>query len=138
MNIEISKELICEVLENDINFKDCDSFEVIEIIEPNILIRYCYPYYDNYGPDGVCDCSFKETESYINIDELEKKCLRWAWDKGYSFEIIPFCVGIVNLETDEQKSFRYTKEDMQNKIPFLSKYTFIACQWILDNQKKGN
>jgi len=70
-----------------------------------------------------------------NIAELEKKCLRWAWEKGYSFDIIPFCVSVVNLKTNEEKTFRYTKEDMLNKVPFLSKYTFEASEWIFNNIK---
>lgn len=115
MNIEISKELLSAILDKEVTNieKGCT--------ENELKVGAYF---------GVARQSF-----YISINELEKKCLRWGWGKGYSFEIIPFCVGIVNLETYEEKSFRYTKKDMQNKIPFLSKYTFIACQWILDKQK---
>ena len=115
MDIEISKELLSEVLGREVTNieKGCT--------ENELKIGAYF---------GVARQSF-----HINIDELEKRCLRWGWGKGYSFDVIPFCIGVINLETNEEKYFRYEKEDMLNKIPFLSKYTFKACQWILDNLK---
>ena len=66
----------------------------------------------------------------INIYELAHKCKEWAWDKGYSFEIIPFCVSIFNLETQKEEAFRYDLQDMKGKVPFLNKYIFKACEHI--------
>lgn len=114
MEIEISKELLSEVLGIKVILVDT------KYTSSTNRVRYVTPDTNDY---------------YIHCYDLEKKCLRWGCDKGYSFEIIPFCVSIVNLETDEQKSFRYIKEDIENKIPFLSQYVFKACQWILDNKK---
>lgn len=91
-------------------------------------------YVDYISNNPIEPYQSSKSDDNINIHELAHKCKEWAWGEGYVLTIIPFCVEAMSLETGETKTFRYSNEDMQNKIPFLSKYDFLACQWILDNK----
>ena len=108
--MEISKELLSEVLGEKVN---CCGF-----VNKNIL-----------------KVKFNKGHSYnINIHELAHKCKEWVIKEGYIIHEMPYCVHLIQVENEIEKTFRYEKEDMQNKKPYLPKYTFKACEWILNNK----
>lgn len=135
----ISKELLSEVLCEDIKFNDFDSFCPIILIENELEISYCYPYYDNYTSDGMYDTSMKKTTGYINIHELAYKCKEWA--VKHNFHLISWTI---SYEAVKRKGYCQTHNtqdaDKESDKPFHAdtepESIFKACQWILDNKDK--
>ena len=70
----------------------------------------------------------------INIHELAHKCKNCAFDKGFHISENEFCIRIKRLSTGEFKVYEYSEEEQTDGIVFKPKYTFKACEWILDNK----
>lgn len=134
----ISTELLTEVLEHDSYDKDCDSFKILEIQDNEILISYCYPYYDNWSSDGMCDVSFKKAEYFMNVHELAHKCKIWARDNEFFLKSFydyegAFCYISAPAWVDkiEIPKTRFCSETEFEAI-------FKACEYILEKIKEQN
>lgn len=70
---------------------------------------------------------------FINIYELAHKCILYAWDNFY--EITPRVMGaeIMCLKTGYTVHTIY-REEIEKPEKFDARYTYKACQWILDNR----
>jgi hypothetical protein len=100
MSNEISKELLSEVLETK-------AFD-IEISNSTVV------------------CLIGNGSEYrININELEKKCIKWAIAQGYQFQTYYQC--------DDSESWHIGKCGMGWDL-HISESCIEACQWILDNK----
>ena len=75
----------------------------------------------------------RSKELKINIYELAHKCILYAWDNFY--EITPRVMGaeIMCLKTGYTVHTIY-REEIEKPEKFDARYTYKACQWILDNR----
>jgi len=112
----ISKEVLGEVL----------GLKIWKIVGCDFnTLRYCI--YPNKGDDP------SEYTFPINIHDLAHKCIVYAWNEMY--DISPRVMGteIVCLKTGYQLHI-VQREDLENPKLFDPRFTFKACQWLLDNK----
>lgn len=108
--MEISKELLSEVFEQEIRFIKYVANNTYEVhFEKPIRLKYII----------------------INIYELAHKCKEWAWRLGYDLPITrhdnnSFCIKI------DEKNVKYHKSHWGDSE---SIGIFKACQWILDSKE---
>ena len=104
----ISKELLSEILDEDILRFSVDDSEIIYIVR-----------YDN-------------TDSFINIYELAHKCKEWAHKEGYNLSTKLYDnTHYAKVYKDNQANYFSVEYE-----PAISdvKAVFKACEWILKEQ----
>jgi hypothetical protein len=112
----ISKEVLSKILDRDILVYS------IKGRKGSKVLKYSTGYADH-------------NQHSINIYELVHKCILYAWDNMY--EITPRVMGaeIICLKTGYQLHI-IQREDIENPQPFDPRFTFKACEWILNNKDK--
>lgn len=112
----ISKELLSEVLENEVvKFKIVTTKRITQI-------RIWYK-----------DTEWHMYESW-DIYHLAHKCKEYLLDEGYYIVIRPFKVELFEKDTNSFiRDFHYPIQD--KAIPYDIKRVIQACQWILDNKE---
>ena len=127
--MKISKELLSEVLEEDVRLGvyttvDSDEDELIQhIMKIEIYGNkiYYWRYYKEWGDNiTMCKC-------YINIYELAFKLKEWSYSKCY--EIVSYTEGceIFQTQLDETIEYFYAETEVEA--------IFLACEYILNNIK---
>ena len=110
----ISKELLSEVLEEDIS-----GYEL-----------YCGSSYENNIKQSIIIYRYEFDPIQINLYEFANKCKKWAYDNGYSYLGTSSLINIHNKDgsviplIDTSKNYKYYDIEID----------FIACQWILNNK----
>ena len=119
----ISKELLSEVLENEVPYQ----VRVHKIIIKNNSLNYFYNSKDNRG-------GLFEANEYINIYELANKCKEWALEHD--------CEPLSCIRSKDRAICDIYSDKYNCKFTHYAdteiKAIFKACQWILDNKKEGN
>ena len=115
----ISKELLSEVLENEVPYQ----VRVHKIIIKNNSLNYFYNSKDNRS-------GLFETNEYINIYELAYKCKEWAFNNGYYLNIYNDAIDVVL-----KKSCKIVENITDGSFKYSPMLVFKACQWILDNKE---
>lgn len=131
MNYLPSKELLSEVLDNEVPYQ----VKVHKIIIKNNSLNYFY----NSKDSGS---GLFEANEYINIYELASKCKVWATENKYTIlteDMHPngyFAYVLSNKESIENYGYlcehKVIKDIPHNKTE--PEAIFAACQWILDNR----
>ena len=112
----ISKELLSKVL----------GLKVWKVLECDTnTLRYC-----------ICPNKDADPSEYIfsiNIHELTHKCIIYAW--GEMYDISPRVMGaVIYAQMTIYQLHIVQREDLENPKPFDPRFTFKACQWLLDNK----
>ncbi len=115
----ISKELLSEVLGYKI-------LSVKDLKDGRNNISFDHERINNMGLISDYD--------FINSHELAHKCILFAWDNNYAINPRVMGAEIVCLKTGYQKHI-VQREDIENPIKFDVRFTFKACQWILENKE---
>ena len=107
--MEISKELLSEVFDQEVSFVKYVANNTYEIhFEKPIRLKYII----------------------INMYELEHKCKEWAFNNGYYLTIYNDAVDII-LKTNCKLIENITDDSFK----YSHMLVFKACQWILDNKE---
>ena len=106
----ISKELLSEVIPIGGN-----NIELIELVENEITVLYRVGGW-----------------SYYNVHELANRCKEWALTNGY--KLLDQCNAVVVTDLNDSELHI---EDEDFKIPYKISRVFQACEWILENKRKG-
>lgn len=120
----ISKELLSEVLENEVPYQ----VKVHKIIIKNNSLNYFYNSKDNRG-------GLFEANEYINIYELANKCKEWATgEHGFSLHSFLCPDDTCTCEIYKfHKSTGYVFVDWFNCLSEVEAI-FKACEYIMENK----
>ena len=129
----ISKELLSEVLENEVPYQ----VKVHKIIIKNNSLNYFYNSKDNRG-------GLFEANEYINIYELANKCKEWALDNSWIISTVPMLTEKKWRNTSVRLSHFYSagKDRYLDGIYHNGRIEanteteaiFKACEWIMENK----